>query len=167
MRENVYIYPGTDVKYPRHRLYGWSILLWLRTLKANYTQICLKIYHNDNTNRFSYLILLLPTHGRYWECMTLVDWVICHKDIKVWRFENLTLRIPVKGHWWDKFSRSYNWSNNQSAHMHPVHSKSIGAPISGIRIFQNLTLNFQGQGHSWRSHSVSNILSTRIPLTLC
>ena len=48
---------------------------------------------------------------------------------------------------------------------------SIGHPIPEIRLFQNLTLKIQGQGHgwsqSWKSQSVCNILSTHIPFVPC
>ena len=48
---------------------------------------------------------------------------------------------------------------------------SIGPPIPGIQLFQNLTLKFQGQGHkwgqSWKSQRGSNIQSTHIPFLPC
>ena len=48
---------------------------------------------------------------------------------------------------------------------------SIGHPIPEIRLFQNLTLQIQGQGHgwgqSWKSQSGCSILSTRIPFIPC
>ena len=40
---------------------------------------------------------------------------------------------------------------------------SIGPPISEIQHFQNLTLKIQGQGHSSRSQSRYNTVSTHIP----
>ena len=44
---------------------------------------------------------------------------------------------------------------------------SIGPPIAELRLFQNLTLKFKGQGHGWGHSSKSqcgcNILSTHIP----
>ena len=53
----------------------------------------------------------------------------------------------------------------------PFRSMSIGHPIHEIRLFQNLTLKIQGQGHgwreSWKSQHGSNILSTHIPLIPC
>ena len=42
----------------------------------------------------------------------------------------------------------------------------ISYPIHGILLFHNLT-HIQGQGHSSRSHSGSNILSTHIPFVPC
>ena len=54
---------------------------------------------------------------------------------------------------------------------HPFHPMSIGHPIPEIRLFQNLTLKIQGQGHgwgqSWKSQSGCNILSTHIPFVPC
>ena len=44
---------------------------------------------------------------------------------------------------------------------------SIGPPIPEIQHFQSLTLKIQGQGHSSRSQSRYNILSTHIPFVPC
>ena len=48
---------------------------------------------------------------------------------------------------------------------------SIGHPIPEIRLFHNLTLKIQGQGHGrcehWKSQHGSNILSTQIPFVQC
>ena len=48
---------------------------------------------------------------------------------------------------------------------------SIGHPIPEIRLFQNLTLKIQGQGHGrgehWKSQHGSIILSTHIPFIPC
>ena len=48
---------------------------------------------------------------------------------------------------------------------------SIGHPIPEIRLFHNLTLKIQGQGHGrgehWKSQHGSNILSTQIPFVPC
>ena len=48
---------------------------------------------------------------------------------------------------------------------------SIGPPIPGIQLFQNLTLKIQGQGHGWgqslKSQHGSNIQSTHIPFVPC
>ena len=48
---------------------------------------------------------------------------------------------------------------------------SIGLPIPGIQLFQNLTLKIQGQGHGWgqslKSQHGSNIQSTHIPFLPC
>ena len=54
---------------------------------------------------------------------------------------------------------------------HPFSSISIGHPISEIRLFQNLTLKIQCQGHGWgerwKSQHGSNIPSTYIPFIPC
>ena len=54
---------------------------------------------------------------------------------------------------------------------HPFHPMSIGHHILEIRLFQNFTLQIQGQGHgwgqSWKSQSVCNILSTHIIFVSC
>ena len=44
---------------------------------------------------------------------------------------------------------------------------SIGPPIPEILHFQNLTLKTQGRGHSSRSQSRHNALSTHIPFVPC
>ena len=58
-----------------------------------------------------------------------------------------------------------------SINSHPFHPMSIGHPIPEIRLFQNLTLKIQGQGHGWgqrwKSQSGCNILSTHIPFVPC
>ena len=50
-------------------------------------------------------------------------------------------------------------------------SMSIGPPIPGIQLFQNLTLKIQGQGHgwgqSWKSQHGAYIQSTDIPFVPC
>ena len=52
-----------------------------------------------------------------------------------------------------------------------LRSMSIGHPNSEIRLFQNLTLKIQSQGHGWgqcwKSRSGCNILSTHIPFVPC
>ena len=54
---------------------------------------------------------------------------------------------------------------------HPFHSMSIWHPIAELRLFQNLTLKINGQGHGWghslKSQCGSNILSTHIPFVPC
>ena len=48
---------------------------------------------------------------------------------------------------------------------------SIWHPIAELRLFQNLTLKFKGQGHGWghssKSQCGSNILSTHVPFVPC
>ena len=54
---------------------------------------------------------------------------------------------------------------------HTFRSMSIGHPIPEIRLFQDLTLKIQGQGHGWgqsrKSQSWGNTLSTDIPFVPC
>ena len=50
---------------------------------------------------------------------------------------------------------------------HPFGSMSIGPPIPEIQYIQSLTLKFQGQGHSSRSQSRYNTLSTHVPFIPC
>ena len=48
---------------------------------------------------------------------------------------------------------------------------SIRHPIAELRLFQNLTLKFKGQGHGWghssKSQCGSNTLSTHVPFVPC
>ena len=70
---------------------------------------------------------------------------------------------------------SHGWGQNSRLHCrssivsdsHPFRSLSIGRFIPRIQLFVNLTLNVQGQGHSSKSHSASNILSTHISFVPC
>ena len=65
---------------------------------------------------------------------------------------------------------SYDMAQH-SIDLHPFRSMPIGHPIPEIRLFQNLTLTMQGQGHGWGEHWKSqhgpNILSTHIPFIPC
>ena len=62
-------------------------------------------------------------------------------------------------------------ASNIISNTHPFHSNWVDPPIPEIRLFQNLTLKIQGEGHGrgehWKSHHGSNILSTHIPLVPC
>ena len=66
-----------------------------------------------------------------------------------------------------KFKVTTMWVR-QPIDSHPFRSMSIWHPIAELRLFQNLTLKFKGQGHRWGHSSKSqygyNILSTHIPL---
>ena len=118
-------------------------------------------------------------------------------EVKVWshnvsptfyRPTSLSVHVNLPFHSWDmtysKFDlenpRSRSWKRwtlkvttwvQHSIDSHPFLSMSIGHPIHKIRLFQNLTLKIQGQGHgwgeSWKSQHGCNILSTHIPLIPC
>ena len=100
----------------------------------------------------------------------------------------LLFHVNRPSHSWDtailKFdienSRSRSWVRSKfkvttwvqhSVNSHPFRSMSIGHPISELRLFQNLTLKIEGQGHgwgqSWKSQHGSNIQSTHIPFVPC
>ena len=72
---------------------------------------------------------------------------------------------------WKRWTLKVTTRVQHSIDSHPFRSMSIGHPIHKIRLFQNLTLKIQGQGHgwgeSWRSQRGSNTLSTHIPLIPC
>ena len=106
-----------------------------------------------------------------------------------YRLTSLSFYVNWTSHSWDtafsKFDpenpRSRSWVRwtlkvttwvQHSIDLHPFNSMSIRHPIPEIRLFQNLTLKIQGQGHWWgdveiKSQSGCNILSTHIPFVPC
>ena len=112
-----------------------------------------------------------------------------HKvGVTSYRLTFLSFNVNRLAHSWDtafsKFDlenpRSRSWVTwtlkvttwvQHSIDSHPFNSMSIGHPIPEIRLFQNLTLKIQGQGHGWgerwKSQSGCNILSTHILLVPC
>ena len=112
-----------------------------------------------------------------------------HKvGVTSYRLTSLSFHVNRPSHSWDtafsKFDlenpRSRSWVRGKlkvttwvqhSIDSHPFHPMSIDHPIPEIRLFQNLTLKIQGQGHgwdqSWKSQSGCSILSTQIPFVPC
>ena len=112
-----------------------------------------------------------------------------HKvGVTSYRLTSLSFHINRPSHSWDtafsKFDlenpRSRSWVRwtlkvttwiQHSIESHPFHSMSIGHPIPEIRLFQNLPLKIQDQGHGWGEHwksqSGCNILLTHIPFVSC
>ena len=105
-----------------------------------------------------------------------------------YRLISFSFHVNWTSHSWDtafsKFDpenpRSRSWVRwtlkvttwvQHSIDSHPFNSKSIRHPIPEIRLFQNLTLKIQGQGHGWgerwKSQSGCNMLSTHIPFVPC
>ena len=78
--------------------------------------------------------------------------------ISIFYLKNLRSRSRVRGK-----LKVTTWVQH-SIDSHPLHSMSISHSIPEIRLFQNLTLKIQGQGHgwgqSWKSQSGCSILST-------
>ena len=85
-------------------------------------------------------------------------------------FSKFDLENPRSRSWKRWTLKVTTWVQH-SIDSHLFHSMSIGYPIHKIRLFQNLTLKIQGQGHgwgeSWKLQHGSNILSTHIPLIPC
>ena len=85
-------------------------------------------------------------------------------------FSKFDLENPRSRSWVRGKLKVTTWVQH-SIDSHPFHPMSIGHPIPEIRLFQNLTLKIQGQGHgwgqSWKSQSGCNILSTHIPFVQC
>ena len=85
---------------------------------------------------------------------------IGHVIHKIRLFQNLTLKIQGQGHGWEEshnMGPAFYRLTSLSSHVNrPSHSWDT--------TFQNLTLKIQGQGHgwghSWKSQSGCNILST-------
>ena len=105
-----------------------------------------------------------------------------------YRLTSLLFHVNWTSHSWDtafsKFDpenpRSRSWVRwtlkvttwvQHSIDSHLFNSMSICHPIPEIRLFQNLTLKIQGQGHGWgecwKSQHGCNILSTHIPFVPC
>ena len=105
-----------------------------------------------------------------------------------YRLTSLSFHVNRPSHSWDtaysKFDlenpRSRSWVRwtlkvtpwvEHSIDSHPFNSMSISHPIPEIRLFQNVTLKIQGQGHGWgerwKSQSGCNILSIHIPFVPC
>ena len=66
-------------------------------------------------------------------------------------------------------NRAFFVSNECYNGSHPFRYMSIGRPIPEIKLFQTLTLKFQGQGHGWgqraRSYNWPSIISPRFHFT--
>ena len=95
---------------------------------------------------------------------------IRHPTPELQHFQNLTLKIRVKGHGWGHSSKSQCGSNILSTHI-PFILCETGIPFLSYDFFENLTLKIKGQGHGWghssKSQCGSNILSIHIPFVPC
>ena len=85
---------------------------------------------------------------------------------EIQQFQNLTLKIQGKGHWWGQSSKSQHGSNIISIQI-PFFPCQSTLPFLWQEFFKNFTLKIQGQGHSWRPHNRYNTLFTHIPLVRC
>ena len=85
-------------------------------------------------------------------------------------FSKFDLKNPRSGSWKRWTFNVTSWVQH-SIDSHPFRSMSIGHPVHKIRVFENLTLKIQGQGHGWgelwRSQCESNIPSTHNPFVPC
>ena len=97
-----------------------------------------------------------------------------------YRLTSLWFHVNWSSHSWNtafsKFDLENSRSRSQLKVYHPINSypfrsMSIGPPIPGIQLFQNLTLKIHGQGHGWgqslKSQHGSNIQSTHIRFVPC
>ena len=93
-----------------------------------------------------------------------------HPIPEIQLFSKFDLENP-RSRSWKRWTLKVTTWVQQSIDSHPYHSMSIGHPIPEIRLFQNVTLKIQGQGHgwgqSWKTQSGCNILSTHIPFVPC
>ena len=112
-----------------------------------------------------------------------------HKvGVTSYQFKSLSFHVNRPFHSWDTAFSKFDLENprtksrvrwtlkvttwvQHSIDSHPFNSMSISHPIPEIRLFQNLTLKIQGQGHGWgerwKSQSGCSILSTHIPFVPC
>ena len=85
-------------------------------------------------------------------------------------FSKFDLENPRSRSWVRGTLKVTTWVQH-SIDSHPFNSMSIGHPIPEIRLFQNVTLKIQGQGHGWgepwKSQSGCNILSPHIHFVPC
>ena len=85
-------------------------------------------------------------------------------------FSKFDLENPRSRSWVKGKSKATTWVQHSIDSL-PFHPMSIGHPIPELRLFQNLTLKIQGQGHGWGESSKSqcgcNFLSTHIPFVPC
>ena len=94
-----------------------------------------------------------------------------------YRLTSLWFHVNWPSHSWNTAFSKFDLENSRSRSQlkvtkkvyhpidsYPFRSMSIGPPIPGIQLFQNLTLKIKGQGHgwgqSWKSQHGSNIQST-------
>ena len=101
-----------------------------------------------------------------------------------YRLTSLWFHVNWPSHSWNTAFWKFDLENSRSRSQlkvtkkvyhpidsYPFRSMSIGPPIPGIQLFQNLTLKIQGQGHGWdqslKSQHGSNIQSTHIPFVPC
>ena len=108
--------------------------------------------------RSKFEVTILSNHIPLVSCQLALPF-LRHSIFKILPW-NCKVKIIAQGH---KVGITPYW--------HPFRSMSIGPPIPGIQLFQNLTLKIQGQGHgwsqSWKSQHGSNIQSTDIPFVPC
>ena len=90
-----------------------------------------------------------------------------------YRLTSLWFHVNWPSHSWNTAFSKFDLENSRSrSHLkvtkkvyHPINSypfrsMSIGPPIPGIQLFQNLTLKIQGQGHGWgQSHNMGPTFS--------
>ena len=109
-------------------------------------------------------------------------------EVTSYRLTSFSFHVNRPSHSWDTAFSKFDLENPRSRSWvrgklkattlvlhfidsHPFHPMSIGHPIPEIRLFQNLTLKIQGQGHGWgessKSQSGCNFLSTHIPFVPC
>ena len=93
---------------------------------------------------------LYLTHISFVQCWSTLPF-LRYSFFKIWRSRSW-MRSKFQATKWVRLLIDSN----------PFHSRSIGHPIPGIQLFQYLNLKVQGQGHSSRSHSGSDILLTHI-----
>ena len=161
--------------------------------------ISLCIQHHIQLTSLSFQVSQ-PSHSWVTAISIFLPWkskVKVMGEVKVWshnvslafyRLTSFSFHVNQPSHSWvtifSKFDlenlRSRSWKRwmlkvttwvQHSIDSHPYHSMSIGHPIPEIRLFQNMTLKIQGQGHgwgqSWKTQSGCNILSTHIPFVPC
>ena len=92
------------------------------------------------------------------------SWDTAFSNFKIWPWKS---KVKVMG----EVDIESHKVDVTSYRLTSLSSMSIGHPIPEIRLFQNLTLKIQGQGHGWgerwQSQSGCSILSIHIPFVPC
>ena len=111
--------------------------------------------------------LLIQIRNFFVIYVTILCKPICNPDA-LSSILHIRLYVPVD---FIHFFFKYIFQQKSLPLPHPFHYMSISHPIPEIRLFQNLTLNIQGQGHGWgerwKSQSGCDILSTHMPFVPC
>ena len=176
-----------DLENPRSR--SWvrrtlKVTTWVQHYIDSHPFRSMSICHHIPEIQLFFLNLTLKIqgHGHGWG----QSWKL-QIGVTFYRLTSLSFHVNRPSHSWDTAFSKFDLENPRPRSWvrgmlkatcvqhyidsQPFCSMSICHPIPEIRLFQNLTLKIQGQGHSWgpswKSQSGYNILSIHIPFIPC